>query len=172
MSEFIDLSKFDNRDFDRGAGRVKEFAWMLVRALFFHTRIPIPSKVRCFLLRIFGAKVGKQVVIRSGVNITFPWRLEIGDHVWMGDEVFILSLAPVRIHDHVCISQRAFVCTGSHDFSKQSFDLITSPITIESHSWVAAQAFVGPGAIIPKGTMVTAGQVVTRNSFNSIKKAS
>lgn len=172
MPDLIDLSKFNNSDFDRGAGRVKEFIWMLVRALFFQTRIPIPSRFRCALLKMFGAKVGKQVVIRSGVNITFPWRLEIGDCVWIGDEVFILSLARVKICDHVCVSQRAFLCTGSHDFSKKTFDLITNPITINSHSWIAAQAFIGPGTTIPEGTMVRAGQVVTRNSFKSIKKAS
>lgn len=168
----IDLNQFDNSDFDRGAGRVKELMWMLVRAVFFHTRIPLPSRFRCMLLRLFGAKVGKQVVVRAGVNITFPWRLEIGDHVWIGDEVFILSLATVKIDEHVCISQRAFLCTGSHDFSKKTFDLITLPITISSHSWIAAQAFIGPGTIVPEGTMVTAGQIVTRNSFKSIKKAS
>ena len=167
MDSRIDLSQFNNAEFDRGATRAKELSWMVVRALFFYTRIPLPSKFRCFLLRCFGAKVGKQVVIRSGVNISFPWRLEIGDHVWIGDEVFILSLAQVKISDHVCISQRAFLCTGSHDFSKSSFDLITSPIVVKSHSWIAAQAFVGPGTTVPEGTLVTAGQVITRKSFQS-----
>ena len=165
MANLIDLSRFDNHDFARGASRAKELAWMLVRACFFYTRVPLPSSFRCWLLRMFGANIGKNVIIRSGVNISFPWRIEIGDHVWIGDDVFILSLANVKIGDHVCISHRAFLCTGSHDFSKPSFDLVTLPITIHSHSWIAAQAFVGPGTVIPEGTLVTAGQVVTHKSF-------
>lgn len=113
-------------------------------------------------LRLFGAKVGIGVVIRSRVNITFPWKLEIGDHVWIGDEVLILSLAPVRIGTNVCLSQRAFVCTGSHDFRSEGFDLITKPVVIGDGCWVAACAFIGPGAILPQGTMVRAGEVWKR----------
>ena len=127
--------------------------------------LPMPSSFRRWLLRRFGAVVGKGVVIRSRVNITFPWRIEIGDHVWIAEEVLILSLAKVTIGSHVCISQRAFLCTGSHDFKQQGFDLITQPITIEPHSWIAATAFVGPGANVPQGTLVKAGSVVTRTSF-------
>ena len=87
------------------------------------------------------------------------WRLEIGDHVWIGDEVLILSLDKVRIGSNVCISQRAFLCTGSHDFRKETFDLVTEPITIGDGCWIAACAFIGPGAEVPAGTMVKAGQV-------------
>ena len=96
------------------------------------------------------------MVIRSRVNITFPWRFECGDQVWIGDEVLILSLDRVKIGSSVCISQRAFLCTGSHDFRKESFDLITKPIEIGNSCWIAAGAFIGPGAVVPEGTMVKA----------------
>jgi putative colanic acid biosynthesis acetyltransferase WcaF len=155
----IDLSKFNNADYSRGTPRWREALWWVFRSLVFAPWFPIPSPVKVAVLRFFGAKVGTGVVIRSRVNITFPWKLEIGDHVWIGDEVLILSLDRVRIGSNVCISQRAFLCTGSHDFRKETFDLITGPIRIGEGSWIAACAFVGPGAEVPPGTMVKAGEV-------------
>jgi putative colanic acid biosynthesis acetyltransferase WcaF len=153
----IDLTKFDNSTFSRGAPRWKESIWWLFRSLFFAPWFPIPSPIKVTVLRFFGAKVGTGVVIRSRVNITFPWRVEIGDHVWLGDEVMILSLDKVRIGSNVCISQRAFLCTGNHDFHKETFDLVTQPIEIGDGCWIAACAFVGPGAVLQPGTMVQAG---------------
>ena len=152
----INLSKFNNSNFFRGAPKWKEALWWICRSLFFAPWFPIPSPVKVAFLRLFGAKVGAGVVIRSRVNITFPWKLEIGDHVWIGDEVMILSLDRVKIGSHVCISQRAFLCAGSHDFRKESFDLITKPIVIEDGCWICAQAFIGPGVTVPEGTMVKA----------------
>lgn len=155
----IDLSKYNNSPFTRGAPAWKEALWWVVRSLLFAPWFPVPSALKVAALRIFGAKIGAGVVIRSRVNITLPWRFECGDQVWIGDQVQILSLARVRIGSNVCISQRAFLCTGSHDFRKESFDLITEPIEIGDSCWVAAQAFVGPGAVVPAGTMVKAGEV-------------
>ena len=157
----ISLEKFDNGDFDRGAPKWKELLWWVVRSLFFAPWFPVPSCSKVAWLRIFGAKVGRGVVIRSRVNITFPWRFSCGDHVWIGDEVLILSLAPVALGSNVCISQRAFLCTGSHRFSRETFDLVTRPITIGDGCWIAAQAFVGPGVELPPGTLVKAGEVRT-----------
>jgi len=157
----INLSTFNNANYSRGASRVKELLWWLVRSLLFAPWFPVPSSIKVTALRVFGAKVGEGVVIRSRVNITFPWNLEIGDHVWIGDEVLILSLAKVTIGNHVCLSQRAFLCTGSHDFRKESFDLITKPIVVEDSCWICAQAFVGPGVTVPSGTMVKAGRCAT-----------
>ena len=162
--DMINLASFKNSGFVRGAPKWKEAAWWVARSLFFAPSFPVPSKIKVILLRNFGAKIGEGVVIRSKVNITFPWRFECGDHVWIGDEVLILSLAQVTIGSNVCISQRAFLCTGSHDFRKESFDLITKPIVIGGGCWVCAQAFVGPGVTLPAGTMVKAGEVFGKGS--------
>ena len=156
----LDLAKFDNSSFSRGASRGKEVLWWVARSVCFAPWFPVPSALKVAVLRLFGARVGKGVVIRSRVNITFPWKLAIGDHVWLGDEVLILSLERVRIGSNVCVSQRAFLCTGSHDFDKDTFDLIVNPIEIGDGCWVGAQAFVGPGAVLPAGTRVKAGEVV------------
>jgi putative colanic acid biosynthesis acetyltransferase WcaF len=160
----IDLSKFDNSGYERGVPQWKEALWWVCRSIFFAPMFPVPSPVKVLVLRWFGAKVGVGVVIRSRVNITMPWRLEIGDHVWIGDEVFVLSLDHVRIGSNVCLSQRAFLCTGNHNFKSEGFDLMTSPIEIGDSCWVAASGFVGPGAVIPAGTMVKAGEVWSSKS--------
>ncbi len=139
----IDLSRLYHRRLRRGASPLKEAAWWVVRAFFFLTPLPWPSALRVALLQLFGATVGEGVVIRSHVNITFPWRFTAGNHVWIGEEALILSLAPVDIESNCCISQRAFLCTGSHDFSSPAFTLRTGAITIREGSWVAAAAFIG-----------------------------
>jgi putative colanic acid biosynthesis acetyltransferase WcaF len=146
--------------FDRGAPRWQEALWQLVRACFFMGVLPLPSEWRCELLRAFGAKVGSGVIIRSQVDISHPWRLTLGDHVWLGEEVKILSLAQVTIESNVCISQRAFLCTGSHDFRAPAFDLITKPILIRERSWIAAQVFIAPGITLGPDSMARAGSVV------------
>ena len=157
------LDLYDNSDFDRGAGRIKEALWVLCKCLFFLNPFPWPSLLRVTLLRLFGATVGSRVVIRSGVNITFPWRARLGNHVWLGEDVLILSLAPVVIGSNVCISQRAFLCTGSHAWRSETFDLKTRPIVVEDGVWISAQSFVGPGVSIGGNSVVSAGTVLMKD---------
>lgn len=157
------LASFDNSSFDRGASRLKEWLWVFLKIIVLLSPVPFPSSLKVLLLRCFGAVIGKGVVIRPRVNITFPWRVSIGDDVWIGEEVLILSLAPVTIGSDVCISQRAFLCTGSHDYHSATFDLVTEPIVVESQSWIAAQAFVAPGVTISSGSVVAGGSVVVND---------
>ena len=163
LKKVIDLTQFNNAHFSRGAPAWKEALWWAFRSLVFAPWFPIPSPFKVAVLRLFGAKVGCGVVIRSKVNITFPWKLEIGDQVWIGDEVLILSLERVKIGSNVCVSQRAFLCTGSHDFGKEAFDLITKPIRIGDGCWIGAQAFVGPGVTCGDGSRCLAGAVVVKD---------
>lgn len=157
----VDLSGYAPGDFDRGAGTLKEGLWIVVSLLLFRLCPLSFSGLKCTLLRLFGARVGVGVVIKPDVRITFPWKLTIGDHVWIGEEAWLLNLAAIDIESHVCISQRAFLCTGSHDYKSPGFDLIVKPIVVERGAWVGAGAWVGPGVRIGSHAVITALSVAT-----------
>jgi putative colanic acid biosynthesis acetyltransferase WcaF len=159
----VDLSRFDNSDFERGASTARELAWIIARGLLF-ARGTLPlSAARARVLARFGATVGAAPTIRAGVRVTFPWKLSFGDHCWLGEHSWFLNLAPIALGSNVVISQRAFLCTGSHDWADPKFALITKPIVVEDGAWIGAMAFVGPGVRIGSHAVVTAGSVVTKD---------
>ncbi|MCO6482885.1 MAG: WcaF family extracellular polysaccharide biosynthesis acetyltransferase [Flavobacteriales bacterium] len=159
----VDLSRFDNSSFPRGAGFIKEALWYFTNALFFINplfpfRSPKPA-----LLRLFGAKVGKGVVIHPGVNIKFPWKLEIGDHVWIGQRVWLDNLDRLTIHSHVVISQGAMLILGSHDYRKVDYPTLTGPITLEEGSWIGTGAIVLGGVTVRTHALLAAGSVTGKD---------
>ena len=156
--------RFDPRQgLDRGRPIWIEALWYLTKCLLFLPAWPISSPLKCAVLRWFGACVGRGVVIKPRVNIHFPWKLSVGDCAWIGEEVFILNFEPVTIGAHCCISQRAFLCTGNHDFREPDMPYRNQPITVEDGVWVGAQVFVSPGVTIGMEAVVTAGSVVTKS---------
>lgn len=160
----IRLDRFDSaKGLDRGRSRLTEACWYLVKCVFFLSPLPWPMKWKRSLLRRFGAAVGRAVVIKPRINIHFPWKLSIGDHTWLGEEVFILNFEPVAIGAHVCISQRSFLCTGNHDFRDPEFSYRNAPIRVGDGTWIGAQCFVAPGVSIGSETVVGAGSVVTKD---------
>lgn len=152
------LDRYSSRGFDRGAGRGTEAAWMLLGAPLVSGLLP-GSRWRVALLRLFGARIGRGVVVKPRVRVKFPWRLRVGDFTWIGEEAWIDNLAEVRLGSHVCLSQGAYICTGSHDWSRTTFDLITRPVVIEDHAWICAKAVVAPGARVLAGAVLEAGSV-------------
>jgi putative colanic acid biosynthesis acetyltransferase WcaF len=152
-----------SKGFDRGRSRWVEATWYLCKIVFFLSAFPWPSWLKVQLLRGFGARVGEGVVLKPRVNIHLPWRLEIGDHAWIGEEAFILNFADVKIGAHCCISQRAFLCTGNHDFREPDMPYRNRPISVEDGAWVGAQCFVGPGVTVGMEAVLTAGSVVTKD---------
>jgi len=154
------LDTFDPaKGLNRGRGRATELAWYVLKCCFFLSPLPWPGRFKVWLLRCFGAQVGEGAVIKPRVNIHLPWKLVMGDHVWLGEEVFILNFEPVRIGSHVCISQRAFLCTGNHDYRKSDFPYRNAPITIQDGAWVGAQVFLAPGTTIEREAVLAAGAV-------------
>jgi putative colanic acid biosynthesis acetyltransferase WcaF len=148
---------------DRGAGTLKEITWYFVKMIFFLSSFPFPSSIKCFLLKLFGAHVGQGVVIKPRVNIHFPWKLRIADDVWIGEEVFLLNFEQLTIGHDVCISQRAFLCGGNHDFKDPTMPYRNGPITLMDGCWIGAGCFVGPNVIIGVDTVVAAGSVATQS---------
>lgn len=158
-----DLSSYSNAGFDRGAGRLKEGLWLLVSWLLFRQCPLCLSGLKRIVLRAFGARIGRNVTIKPQVKITFPWKLTVGDHVWLGEECWLLNLDHITIQNNACISQRAFLCTGSHNYKKTTFDLITKPILVEEGGWIGSTAWVGPGVRIGRMAVLTAGSVANHS---------
>jgi len=159
----VDFSRYTPGKFDRGAGMVKEGLWLVVSLVLFRLCPFSFSALKRAVLRVFGADIGCNVTIKPRVNITFPWKLKVGDHVWLGEECWLLNLERVVIGSNVCISQRAFLCTGSHDYKKATFDLITRPIKLEDGAWIGAGCWVGPGVTMGSHAVLTAGSVATKD---------
>ncbi len=163
MKSEVDLTHFTSKKFNRGANRITELLWILVRFfLFLHVPFGLYALKR-LILGLFGGQIGKGVIIKPGVIITFPWKLTLGDYVWLGEGSWIHNLEHISIANNVCVSQRAMLCTGSHDYKSKAFDLITKPIILESGSWIAANAWVGPGVTVGSHAVLTAGSVASKN---------
>jgi putative colanic acid biosynthesis acetyltransferase WcaF len=151
---------FDKKEFQTGASIFKQASWYLTSLLLFRSGIIPFSSLLVILLRCFGAQIGKNVRIKPHIYIKYPWKLTIGDHSWLAD-CYIENLDQVYIGNHVCISQRAMVLTGSHDYKKPAFDLITKPVTIENGAWICANTTVAPGVWVGAGSVLIAGSVAT-----------
>ena len=147
---------------DRGRPFWLELLWIFFQSLFRCSWLP-GSQWRCYLLRFFGARVGRGVVIKSGVKIKFPWRLEIGDYSWIGEDVWIDNLTDVAIGAHCCLSQGVYLCTGNHDWSKSFFDLTAKPIVLKEGVWIAARAVVGPGVTVGEGVVLCLQSAATED---------
>jgi len=155
----VDLSSYSVGRFDRGAGPLKEALWLIMRLFLFRLCPFSFSALKRGVLRGFGAQIGRNVVIKPQVAITFPWKLTIGDYVWLGEECWLLNLERITIGNNVCISPRAFLCTGSHNYKSPTFDLIVKQITVADGAWLGAACWVGPGVTVGSHAVLTAGSV-------------
>ncbi len=160
-----DLSTYNNNWYKStlGAGRLKQVLWYFINVLFFINPLNPLSGLKCWLLKCFGARLGKSVVIKPGVNIKYPWKLTIGDHCWIGESVWIDNLDEVKLGDHVCLSQGAMLLTGNHNYKKTGFDLMVKEIMLEDGVWICAKAIVCPGVTAHSHAVLSVGSVATQD---------
>jgi len=159
----VDLRSYDSSNLDRGRPNWYVMLWWLVQAIAFPLSLHNFNRWRCFLLRLFGAEIGRGVVIRSSARFTFPWKVRIGDYSWIGDNVVFYSLNRINIGSHSVISQKSYLCTGSHDIESKTFDLITAAIEIGNGVWIATDCFVAAGVEIGANSVVGARSSVMKS---------
>jgi len=159
----IDLSQPDNSDLQRGRSFLVEALWHYVGSPLVRTELLPFSKLKCFILRLFGAQVGEGVYLKPGIRVKFPWYLSIGDHCWLGERLWIDNLADVTIESHACVSQDVYLCTGNHDWSHPNLRLFRKPIRIGRGSWVSARSMISPGVSIGECGVVVGGSVVSKD---------
>lgn len=146
-----------------GASKPKQMLWYFVNIIFFKNPFNIISSLKVALLKMFGAKIGKGVVIKPAINIKYPWKLAIGDHSWIGEDVWIDNLSEVYIGNNVTLSQGALLLTGSHDHTRETFDFISFPIILEDGVWIGAKAVVFGGVTCKSHSILGINSVAESN---------
>ena len=154
----MDLSKFNN-DWYKPGGFLKRAIWYVCNRLFINTYIPFPYSFKRIVLRIFGAKIGKGVVIMPKVNVKYPWFLSIGDYCWIGEGVWLQTAGRITMKNNVCMSQFSSILGGYHDFKKETFDLIIKDAVLEDNVWIGAYAIVCPGVTCENGSILSVNSV-------------
>lgn len=152
----LDLARFPRPDIPGNRSTPWRAAWYLVSALFFQSALLglLPSRVKAVLLRAFGARIGRGVVIKPRVTVKYPWFLELGDHVWIGEQSWIDNHTTVRIGANACISQGVYIFTGNHDWNDPGFRFFCKPVEIGEGAWVTAFQRIGPGTVVPPNVAV------------------
>jgi putative colanic acid biosynthesis acetyltransferase WcaF len=144
----------------RGRSAVFVQLWWVVQASLFRWSPQFMYGFRRWLLRLFGARIGERVLIRPTATVTYPWKLTVGDHSWIGDDVVLYSLGPILVGNNSVISQNSYVCAADHDYRQADFPIRERPIRVGSGVWVAAGTFVGPGVTIGDGAVVGARSAI------------
>lgn len=153
---YQNLNTYKTPEGFRGRSKITVQLWWIVQATLFRWSPQFMYGWRRFLLRCFGARIGEKVIIRPSVKITYPWKLQIGDYSWVGDDVSLYTLGPINIGSHAVISQKVYLCAGTHDYNSSDFKILSQPISIEDKCWLATDVYVAPGVTIHKGTVVGA----------------
>ncbi|WP_310483502.1 WcaF family extracellular polysaccharide biosynthesis acetyltransferase [Chamaesiphon sp. VAR_48_metabat_403] len=157
------LDRYTVGQYSPGAPLWQQVAWYYLGLPIVKSHWIVGSGFKCTVLRWFGAQIGEGVRIKPGLKIKFPWRLVVGDFVWLGEDCWIDNVAMVTIDTQTCISQGVYLCTGNHDWSSPTFDLKDLPIHIGSGCWIAAKATIGPGVTVGDGAVLCLGSVTGRS---------
>ena len=156
------LNTFQNTWYKPG-NPIKRMLWYITNFFFFNSYYFPFSRVKVILLKLYGSSIGEKVIIKPNVNIKYPWNITVGNNVWIGEGVWLDSLGEIIIGNNVCISQGAYLLTGSHNYKKNSFDLIIGNILIEDGVWIGAKSIVCPGITCNESAVLSVGSVATKN---------
>jgi putative colanic acid biosynthesis acetyltransferase WcaF len=160
MTNLVKLDLYDNHNYKTKSFLIR-VSWYFVSTIFFSTLLIFPSSFKSSLLRSFGAKIGGNVIIKPNVNIKYPWNLTVGNNTWIGEGVWIDNLTDINIGSNVCLSQGAYLLTGSHDYKKKKFDLIIKKISLKDGVWIGAKAVVCPGVVCYSHSVLSVGSIAT-----------
>ncbi|MCC0175731.1 colanic acid biosynthesis acetyltransferase WcaF [Waterburya agarophytonicola K14] len=160
---WIDLRQYNPSQHDRGRSSLIVILWWLLQGILFPLSLHNFNSFRAWLLRLFGAKIGRGVVIRPSARFIYPWKIAIGDYSWIGDDVVLYSVDRIEIGCHCVVSQKSYLCTGSHDITDRAFGLITAPVLIGNGTWIASDCFIAPGVAIGANSVIGARSSVFRN---------
>jgi putative colanic acid biosynthesis acetyltransferase WcaF len=160
---YMDLSTFKVDPAFRGRSALVTQLWWIAQDWLIRPSPQFMYGWRRFLWRLFGAQIGKDVLIRPSARATYPWKIKIGDYSWIGDQAELYSLGEIEIGAHSVISQQAYLCAATHDYSKTDFPLVAHKITVEDQVWIAAGAFIAPGITIGRGAIIGSRSVVLEN---------
>ena len=154
-----DLSTFNNAWYKPG-GKLKRALWYITSLVFFESGFPL-NGIKIFLLKLYGAQLGNGVVLKPHIRIKYPWNLSLGNHCWIGEDVWIDNLAEVKIGANSCLSQGSMLLCGNHDYSKSTFDLMVKKIELEDGVWIGAKSVVCPGVICRSHAVLSVGSIAT-----------
>jgi putative colanic acid biosynthesis acetyltransferase WcaF len=159
----IRLDLYNQDGYSRGRSNGVVLLWWLVQGTLFRFSLHQMYGWRRLLLRLFGAEIGKKVKIRPSAKFTYPWKVSIDDFSWIGDNVEFYSLDTITVGKHCVISQKSYLCTGSHDLTDIQFGLITKPIHIKDGAWIASDVFIYPGVTLEEMSVIAARSTVTND---------
>jgi len=157
-----DLSTFTNSEYYPG-NFFKRALWYLIGRIVINTYLIQFQSLKRVTLIVFGAELGKGIIIKPKVNIKYPWNLTIGNNSWIGENVWIDNLGKVEIGSNVCISQGAMLLCGNHNYKKTTFDLMVGNIILEDGVWIGAKSVVCPGVTCKTHSILTVGSIATKN---------
>jgi putative colanic acid biosynthesis acetyltransferase WcaF len=146
-----------------GRDKLARAIWGLVYILLFR---PSPRPLhawRAFLLRCFGAKLGRNCHVYARARIWAPWNLECEDAAAIADDAVIYNAATVRLGSHAIVSQNAYICTATHDIDDPAFPLTSAAVCIGQYAWICARACVLPGVTVADGAVLGLASVAARD---------
>lgn len=163
MLQYQDLKNFTVPVTFRGKSKIIVQLWWIIQSTLFAWSPQFFYGWRRFLLRLFGAKIGKGVLLRPSVKVTYPWNIEIGDYSWIGEDNILYSLGKITIGSNVALAHKVYINTGGHKYKKVSFDIFAQPVVIEDECWLTNDVYVAPGVTIGKGSIIAARSSVLKD---------